>query len=216
VFHKADAAKPFADPADETAQAEPEYDTPAALAEYDAETRRLTNAMAAEVDELEDRMEAAKELASDRKKAFELAEVELRQLIKDREAKRGKRPQPVLFNDPAEVPNDNEKTNVDASATGVWQGNHEFTPQELATPLSALNIAQGVLNSLGEGQKKDGSSFTPIITVGDYFEYCKPLANGWVPNLRDIKGIGDTKADAVETAILDFTAECCNAKRKAA
>jgi hypothetical protein len=168
------------------------------------------------VSELEAKAAAAKEIASDAKKALELAEAELRALIRRRCEQRGKRPQPVLFNDPAEVPNDNEKTNVDASATGVWQGNHEFTPQELATPLSALNIAQGVLNSLGEGQKKDGSSFTPIITVGDYFEYCKPLANGWVPNLRDIKGIGDTKADAVETAILDFTAECCNAKRKAA
>ena len=142
-------------------------------------------------------------------------------MIESRRNGRGKPKQPTLFKDPPAERN-NAQESVDANSpapepqgSGVWQGNYEFTPADLATPLASLSIAQGVLNALNEGRKKDGSSFTPIVTVGDYFEYCKPLANGWVPNLRDIKGIGDGKADAIEKAILDFTEERCKARKAA-
>lgn len=227
VFHE---AKPFSDPED--AEPEPPVDpnSAEALAAYDAKTVLLINEEAEEVARYERAYDDAAEVAKEFKKDFERAEKALRELIEDRRKNRGKPTQPTLYKDPpAEKAEpleasdgNNAQADVDAcppkdeNSTGVWQGNHEFTPQELATPLSSLSIAQGVLNALNEGRKKDGSSFTPIVTVGDYFEYCKPLANGWVPNLRDIKGIGDGKADAFEKAILDFTEECCNAKRKAA
>lgn len=218
------APKVFTDPED--AEPEPPIDptSPEALAEYDARTVELVNEEAETVARYERAYEAAAEEAKACKKDFEKAEKELRELIEQRKKNRGKPKQPTLFKDPpaeqnSAEPQDSVKEPApepQPTGSGVWQGNHEFTPDELATPLASLSIAQGILNALNEGRKKDGSSFTPITTVGHYFEYCKPLANGWVPNLRDIKGIGDGKADALEAAILEFTEECCKAKRKAA
>lgn len=217
------AQKVFNDPED--AEPEPPVDptSPEALAEYDARTVELVNEEAETVARYERAYEAAAEEAKACKKDFEKAEKELRELIEDRKKNRGKPKQPTLYRDPVpeKEPTPDAQTEVDATpkpepdATGVWQGNHEFTPQELATPLSSLSVPQGVLNALNEGRKKDGSSFTPITTVGEYFAYLQPLANGWCPKLTDIKGVGEAKAEGVETAILDFTAECCEAKRKA-
>ena len=219
-----DAIKQYIDPED--AEHEPPIDPTSAeaLAEYDAETVRLINEEAEEVARYEREYENAAEIAKDWKKDFEKAEKELRELIEERKKNRGKPKQPTLFKDPAEVPNEqnNAQESVDANSpapepqgSGVWQGNYEFTPADLATPLASLSISQGILNKLSDPTAKDGGSIRPITTVGEYFEYLKPLPNGFIPYLKNIKGLGDTAVEKLEQAILDFTEERCKARKAA-
>ena len=215
------------------------YDCPEALAAYDAETVRLVNNEAEEVAHFERAYEESADVAKEAKKAFEKAEKALRELIEDRRKGRGKPVQPTLFRDPQPEPidaddeendseieasenqHDNAEANVDANeptpeatGSGVWQGNHEFTPDELAKPLSSLSLPQGLLNKLADPTAKDGGSIRPITTVGEYFDYLKPLPNGFVPYLKNIKGLGDTAVEKIEQAIFDFVKECCERKQR--
>lgn len=234
--------KPYSDPEDATDPERPApFDTPDALAAYDAETVRLVNNEAEEVAHFERAYDEANDVAKECKKAFEKSQAALRELIEDRRKGRGKPKQPTLFNDPQPEPLDPEdeddseieptdaaeqndaQASVDANysppeseatGSGVWQGNHEFTPDELAMPLSSLQLPQGVLNKLADPTAKDGGSIRPITTVGEYFEYLKPLANGFQPYLKNIKGLGDTAVEKIEQAIFDFTEQCCQRKQR--
>lgn len=232
--------KSFTDPADapkklNTAKA---YDSEEALQAYDRETIRLINEEAEEVKHFEREYDEAADVAKECKKSFEKAEKALRELIEERKNGRGKPQQPTLFKEPEDADAEDEdevdteitkseaqpeteatvetqpEPEAENTGSGVWGGNHEFTPEELAIPLSSLSLPQGIINSLSNAVKKDGGSCKPIQTVGDYFDYLKPIANGWMPSLKDIKGIGDSKVEQIEQAILDFTTECCQRKQR--
>lgn len=196
VFHKAEE-KPYVDPED----AEPPLSHTPTLEEYDAETRTLIDKQALEVRDLQVRYEGAKEVASARKKAFELAQSDLLDLIDRRADERGKPKQPTLYKDPP-AEQINEQADVDAN--GAAQPVEDESWREV--PLASLSISQGLLNKLAEPVHKKGESVKPIATLGDLVDYQKPLPNGWQPQLTDLKGIGGEAAQKIGQACEDFWA----------
>lgn len=83
----------------------PAKPTPEQLADYDAETVKLILAAERLVGAAEAEWEGLKSAASTAKKQAEARTFELRQLIREREQNRGKRPEPTLFdNMPTEPP----------------------------------------------------------------------------------------------------------------
>lgn len=96
------------------------------LRDYDADTVRLVMAAEESVSEAEASHDSLKKAAADAKKLMDARTAELRRLIRDREAMRGKRPEPTLLDMLAEA------------APAKWR----------ALPVDSLAIDKGILNHL--------------------------------------------------------------------
>ncbi|HEY1190447.1 MAG TPA: hypothetical protein VGE74_22630 [Gemmata sp.] len=135
----------------------------AELAEYDAETVRLVMEAEREVGEIERNYESLKKAASDSKKQMEARVSQLRQLIRDREAQRGAKPEPSLLDMLTEA------------APAKWR--------EL--PVDALKIDRGILNHLSfEGIANLGQLYDEITSFNPAEGTPYSLALGDVAEIR--------------------------------
>ena len=200
-FEYVPAPKVFTDPED--AEPEPPIDptSPEALEDYDRETREMIDAQALEVADAKVKHEAAKEIASARKKSLDLAQDDLLALIQRRADERGKPKQPTLFKDPPAEQN-NAQAGIDAKKESEPKPEEDDSWRE--QPLSILSLSQGLLDKLKDPESKSGASIKPILTLGDYHDFVQPVGNGWVPDIKDIKGVGAKAADQIADAFAAF------------
>lgn len=180
-----------------------------ALAQYDAETRRLIMEALILVEAKEAAWVAAKDVAKEAKEDQEVAERELRQLIKDRDTQRGKPRQPTLYDD------------AQAKTDGHWAAQEDLrSPDEVAppaqdeswksVPLADLVLLDGlpakIAETLASPVHKERGPMAPISTVGELAAYSTPEPGGWTKKLSDLKGIGPAKVELIDAAMLKFWA----------
>jgi hypothetical protein len=170
-------------------------DSPEELAKYDAESIQLINARAAHVGQLESEWEGLHASASAKKKQFELAQDELRSLIRERADQRGKPLQKDLF-----------------SEVGSGIGNAVLNDDELwqQYPISferwkQFGLTESDCEKFNTGETKS-HGVIPINTMGDMSRYTTPNPNnpGFVRHLKDIKGIGEAAEERWFDASIKF------------
>lgn len=199
------------------------YDTPEALAKFDAESFRLIVAKRDEVRALKAAAVVAKEEAADAKKKWELSRNELEDLTGERQKYRGHKPPGVQLQipfersadvhadggtshaiGPGEVPKDDVKPTAtafqpDAPHADLWR---QF-PLERWTIFGAT---ASDIKKLKEGKIKGTSKAHPILTVGDLSDFCQPWATDPSRNygFADIVGLGTAGAERISDAQIRF------------
>jgi len=181
------------------------WDSPEALAAYDAETVLLVNDKNSTVSELEAQWEELHGEASVAKKEFEKAAEELRVLIRDRQANRGKPRQLGLFDgvntsEPTQTAN-----RVDAgNATDVVTEAKPVDPRAdlwMKYPITIerwkrFGLTAKDVEKLNSGETKNHGTH-PIVVLGDVSNFITPNpANpSYARTLKDVKGFGDAAYD---------------------
>lgn len=206
------------------------YDSPAALAAYDAETARLVTESRHAVETAETEYKDAKEVAADAKREFEAVRKKHFALLKDREEYRGRAPKPVQQtipfdnpNPPEPQPGGNGKPKKGAArkagqATAAQPPvGHPSNPPGSTTwypdtvwqqypmdRLSAFGLKPSIVEKLREGTIKGKDPF-PILTVGDLNKFTEPIpGTTYTRKLTDIDGIGRQAAEQIENAMSAF------------
>lgn len=186
-------------PKDEEKSTEPaiDYGSPESLATYDAETVRLVSEEETEVTELEAKFLARKEAAKHAKEQLEVAEKELRELIRDRRSNRGKPPKPKYAKLYVEDPKPDDPLEVNPE-DDAWK----------ATPLQELSDHDGfpqyLVEKLANAERKDGRPQAPITTLGELTAFTEPNAAGYTMKLSDLVGIGAGAVDKISDATIKF------------
>lgn len=174
------------------------WDTPEALAAYDAETVRLVNEKNAEVEAYEAEWDDYHAQAALAKKQFENAGDELRALIRTRADDRGKAPQKTLFDDVS----DNVATDSGMSAKST-----QTTQSDVRSDLwrqypitierwERFGLTAKDVEKLNSGETKNHGTH-PILVLGDVSSFITPNpANpSYARTLKDVKGFGDAAYD---------------------
>lgn len=191
------ATGPVAEPADDAkAEKLTEWNTPEALALYDAETQQRVTDQSHVVGEAESEYENKKLAASDAKKLLEAEEKRLRTLINERSARRGKAPEPTLFPEGA--------GGLFPEMSDCWPPANLWEEFPLER-LTEFGLSESIIGKLAAGEMKKGKEgIGPVTTMGSMSRYTAPSASGWVRQLTDIKGIGDEAADKYRDAETKF------------
>lgn len=169
------------------------YDSPEALAKWDAESCVLIAEAEEEVRQLESDWLQVHAEASSCKKQYEAAVESLRALIRTRQTQRGKPQQQTLF-DNSDKPQPVEHHPTD----DAWK----------SVPLESLSLPKGLLEKLKEADHKDRGRLAPIATLGELAHYQEPEAgSGYCKRLTDLKGIGEGAAEKIAAACEQYWAE---------
>lgn len=180
------AIDPAEYPAETPAVAEPQPEEKIIVGELPDQAEAMIKIQFAEIEAAaaERAMEYAAEIHKERKKAFEVRIDELRAVI--RWANTPIVPEsPNLFSAVPSVNGAGESSGGEASDE-LWRS----FPLERWT---AHDLPKGVIKKLSEASP-------PITTVGELSDYQAPKANGWVPKLTDIAGIGSGAAEKIGAA----------------
>jgi hypothetical protein len=174
------------------------YDSPEALAAWDKETAELVSEFNGKVSDLESEWETSHTITAAKKKVFEASLDELRSLIRDRRANRGKPPTPKpakLYADPDATA---EGSLPNVPADDAWK----------AIPLTELAEHDGfpayLVEKLANAARKDDRPCPPIVTLGDLTAFTEPEASGYTKKLSDIVGIGAGAVDKITDATIAF------------
>jgi len=184
----------------------PEY-----LARYDAETLQLVTAMGAVVDSKEKEHLDLKAAAAEAKKVYDGKVIELRQLIKNREAGKSKQP-PVrqLTIDSAPPPDARPAANAESGADVNFPKSVEdaqldfFNDLHDRLPVDRLvkfGATKADVEKLHAGDLKEGGPF-PIVTMRDLRLFTNPYKENpsFTRGFGDIKGFGGKAVDRIQKA----------------
>lgn len=180
--------------------------TEAEFLAYDRETIELIADKESEVQELENKAEAAKSHAAELKKAADRSCTELRGTIRERRYMRGKPRQKTLTSELE----DRERKAKDAAAEpkateteddGVWK----LFP---IAGLTDFGLTPGDVAKLHAGELKEGQPF-PIKTMGDLNKFVTPDSTNpsFARGLKDFKGFGEKAVDRLAEAEARFWAK---------
>jgi hypothetical protein len=163
------------------------------LVEYDQETWRLISDLEGDLVAAEESEAAAKASYTSKKHAAEELRIELRGLVRDRKASRGKPPEKNLF---SEV--EKNKAAAGAVPEDLWR---QFPIDRLVQ----FGLEDGDVKKLQAGDVKGGSAH-PIATVGDLSDFITPDKNNpsFTRNLVDLKGVGAKAAERISDADVAF------------
>ena len=174
------------------------WDSPEALAAYDAETVRLVNEKNAEVSAYEAEWDDLHSQAALAKKQFENAGDELRALIRARAEDRGKAPQKTLFDgvsdnvgtDSGVSAKSTQTTQTDARAD-LWQ-QYPITFDRW----KRFGLTEKDVEKLNSGETKNHGTH-PIRVLGDVTRFITPDPSNpsYARTLKDFKGMGDAGYD---------------------
>lgn len=200
-------------PAKTTATAEqkpkPDYDSPEALAKYDAASHQLLTQARESVEAAQRDYLASKQTTADAKKTMEAAQIDFQKIQADRNRYRGKQPpaKQLTFDD---MPATNEEAiqrGKSGKSPAVLSAGNWF-PDDL---VFKYPIAQWVtyglhakdVEAMREGVAKAGRGQNmPITIYGDIALWMQPNKDApeYTRNLSDIKGIGPEGATRINDA----------------
>lgn len=171
------------------------WDTPEALAAYDAETVRLANEKTAEIAAYENEWDDLHAQAALAKKQFENATDELRALIRSRADERGKAPQKTLFDDVSD--NVVSGTDKPANSTQSDKRNDLWTIYPITFERwERFGLTAKDVEKLNSGETKNHGTH-PILVLGDVSNFITPNPSNpsYARTLKDVKGFGDAAYD---------------------
>lgn len=177
-----------------------DYGSPEQLSIYDSETARIVDEKNELVAELEAAFDEAHATASSRKKRFETTVDELRAIIRERKANRGKAPPKVQATIPFEEAE--PKGKLAEVLENLWKEYPIVAERWERFGLTAKDIEK-----LNAGETKDQGTH-PILVYGDVQKFITPNpANpSFARTLKDFKGFGDKGMDRWQEADTAFWA----------
>lgn len=172
--------------------AEVRYDTPEALAAYDAATVAEGERLYQQVQDARAALSAAKERTKDLKQMYEAARIAHESHTPDRQKYRGQKPPSAHL--------------ADQFGSGAKNELWRLFPIGRWTHYGAL---PGDIKKLAEGKIKGTSKAHPIITVGDLHDFTQPWKSDPSRNYvyEDIVGLGDAGGERLREANKNFFAE---------
>lgn len=188
--------------------AEERYDTPEALARYDAAFFARSQELYAEVQSTRHELAAAEQRRKDIKKKHEAAVLAHQEHTVEGKKWRGQKPpgKQLTFDDVT--------PEAGAPATNPQDAGPGWYPADLWRQFPLERFAHygattADIKKLAEGRHKHNTSSTPITTVGELSDFTRPWANDPTRNstYADIKGIGAEAATRISDAELRFWQE---------
>lgn len=175
------------------------YDSPEALAEWDAETHTATQEKLQRRAVLAAQEESSKLAHKADKAALEEYQEAFMSWLTERGVQRGKPPQPKpakLYEDP--------DTQVDRPALPATPTDDTWK----AIPLTELAEKDGfpayLIEKLANAARKDDRPCPPITTLGELTGFTEPEASGYTKKLSDLVGIGAGAVDKITDATIKF------------
>lgn len=175
-----------------------DYGSPEQLSIYDAETARIVDEKNELVAEMEAAFDEAHATASSRKKRFEATVDELRAMIRERKANRGKAPPKVQATIPFEEAE--PKGKLAEVLENLWK-EYPITAERW----TRWGLTDKDIEKLNAGETKDQGTH-PILVYGDVQKFITPNpANpSFARTLKDFKGFGDKGMDRWQEADTAF------------
>ena len=174
------------------------WDSPEALAAYDAETVRLVNEKNAEVAAYEAEWDDYHSQAALAKKQFENAGDELRALIRSRAEDRGKAPQKTLFDDVSDNVGSDSGVSAKSTQTTQTDARADLWQQYPITfdRWKRFGLTEKDVEKLNSGETKNHGTH-PIRVLGDVTRFITPDPSNpsYARTLKDFKGMGDAGYD---------------------
>jgi len=177
------------------------YDSPEALAEYDADTAREAEERRRTRSGLWSKEEASKAAHKADKAAAEEYDTAFFDWLRERNEERGKPPQPKpakLYPDPSGEVAQPALPVTPAPGDDSWK----------SIPLSELAEKDGfpgyLIEKLANAQRKDDRPQAPITTLGELTAFTEPEASGYTKKLVDLVGIGAGAVEKIGEACIKF------------
>lgn len=171
------------------------YDSPEALAAWDAETARESEERRLTRSELMHAELASKRSHKADKAALDEFDTEYWKWLRGRKEMRGKPPQPTmapLYKDP------------DAKGEGLNLPKEPVDDAWKSVRLDTLDLPAGIIEKLADPVHKHKGELPPITTLGELTAYQEPEGNGYEKRLTDLNGIGPGAAEKIGVACEKF------------
>jgi len=178
------------------------YDSPEALAIWDAETASEAEQRRRKRAELWEKEDASKAAHKADKAAAEEYEKQFFDWLRERNEQRGKPPQPKQ----GTIPYPDPEAKVDPPDLPLAPAEND--ERWKAIPLTELVEKDGfpayLVEKLANATRKDDRPQAPITTLGELTQFQEPEGNGYQKKLTDLVGIGPGAAEKIANACMAF------------